>query len=64
MTIISKDKLIIPFASLRIRGIIEDNGKWIPSAEEHDIDYVDINISKEEAERITNFLSTALKGKE
>ena len=45
-----------PIVGLRIRGKIHETGKWTNIT-----DYVDIDISKEEAERIVKFLSDILK---
>lgn len=45
-------------ASLRIRGEIEETGKWMGLC-----DYVDISISQEEAERIVKFLIDCINKK-
>jgi hypothetical protein len=49
------------FASIRLRGKLEDTGKWMNSDE---ISYVDISISKEETERIVKFLKSCLEDDE
>lgn len=46
------------FAGLRIRGRLKDYGQWMKL---HDVHYIDIEVSKDEAERVIKFLTECLR---
>ena len=52
------------FAALRIRCKLEETGKWIPNKYSNEVDYVDVQISEEEAKRLVALLSDFLAKKE
>ncbi len=49
------------FAGIRVKGKLDEVGKWIPSDPTTEEDYVDMMISESEAERIVAFLSESLR---